>query len=312
MSFRAIPVIAALIGVLAGPAVAQWGPAAPLPDLRTEVSMASDGARLFLAGGYGVAGNQLAAPRAVHAYDPGADAWARLTDLPQGLNHTALVHLDGALYVIGGQVETSPDPVATVWIYDIAGDSWRQGPPLAQPRGAHAATVHAGRIHVIGGVGPDGNTAAHEIYDPASDQWITAADMPTPRDHHAAVSVGDKIVVLAGRDGRSTRMQVNEIYDPATDRWQVGADLPTGRSGVAGVALDGYVYLIGGEGFDPATTFAEVERYDPVADEWQAMPPLGVARHGLGAAVIDGRIHVVSGGPEAGFTFGDAHEVFVP
>ncbi|MFA5582307.1 MAG: kelch repeat-containing protein [Paracoccaceae bacterium] len=312
MSFRAIPVIAALVAVLAGPAAAQWTPAAPLPDLRTEVSVTGDGQRLFLAGGYGVSGDQLAAPRAVYAYDPGADAWERLTDLPQGLNHTALVHLDGALFVIGGQVETSSDPVATVWIYDIAGDRWREGPPLAHPRGAHAATLHAGRIHVIGGVGPNGNIAAHEIYDPASNQWTAAADMPTPRDHHAVVSVGDRIVVLAGRDQQTTRMQVNEIYDPATDRWQAGADLPTGRSGVAGVALDGYVYLIGGEGFNPATTFAEVERYDPVADTWQTMPPLGIARHGLGAAVIDGRIHVVSGGPEAGFTFGNAQEVLVP
>jgi hypothetical protein len=89
--------------------------------------------------------------------------------------------------------------------------------------------------------------------------------------------------------------------------------VPTGRSGVAAVALGGWVYLFGGESFDPVRrTFAEAERYHPGEDRWEAMPPMPTARHGLGAAAVGDAIHVVAGGPEAGFAFSDANERLVP
>jgi hypothetical protein len=307
--------IAALLPVmvLAESIPGDWTTAAPLPEARTEVSVASDGERLYLLGGFAPSETERAsAPLAVFAYDPAADDWSHLTDLPEGVNHAGLAYLDGALHVVGGYREATFEAVDHLRIYDLEADRWQDGPPLPTARGALAVAVHDGRIHAIGGVDAAGdNTGAHEIYDPASESWTAAADLPTPRDHIGAAAVDGEIVVLAGRDATSHELTVNEIYDVAADAWRTGADVPTGRSGVAVVEQGGRVYLFGGETFSPRRTFDEAERYDPAADSWAILPPMPTARHGLGAGVLDGRIHVVSGGPEAGFAFSDAHEVLV-
>ncbi len=87
-----VPVVAtALVSFLVPPActvaeVSQvpgtWTTAAPLPDKRTEVSMTSDGGRLYLLGGFGPGTNSASAPRAVYAYSPSIDDWTPLTQLP--------------------------------------------------------------------------------------------------------------------------------------------------------------------------------------------------------------------------------------
>ena len=78
----------------ASEASGRWTAAAPVPDERTEVSVTSDGERLYLLGGFGP-GRQ--APREVYAYDPEADSWSHITDLPEGVNHAGLAHVDGNL-----------------------------------------------------------------------------------------------------------------------------------------------------------------------------------------------------------------------
>jgi len=88
--------------------------------------------------------------------------------------------------------------------------------------------------------------------------------------------------------------------------------VPTGRSGVAAIELEGSIYLFGGESDNPSATFNNVERYNPETDRWEELPPMPTARHGLGAGVLAGSIHVVSGGPQAGMSFSDAHEVLTP
>jgi N-acetylneuraminic acid mutarotase len=314
--------LAAAIGMAGGAAMAdvpqapgEWTVRAPLPEERTEVSVTTDGERVFLAGGFARAGDQRAsAPRAVYAYDPEADTWSELTELPEGVNHAGLAHIDGRLFVVGGYHENTFDPIANLRIYDLEADEWSEGAPLPTARGALAVTVVDGRIHAISGRSHgQEDVGAHEVYDPEADAWETLAPLPTPRNHHAAAALDGRIVVLVGRNDAGDRMTVNEIYDVEADEWSEGAPVPTGRSGVAAVALDGWVYLFGGESFDPVRrTFDEAERYDPEGDRWEAMPPMPTARHGLGAAVVGDAIYVVSGGPEAGFAFSDANERLVP
>jgi N-acetylneuraminic acid mutarotase len=293
----------------------EWTQRAPLPDERTEVSVTSDGERIYLAGGFVRAGERRAdAPRAVYAYDPAADAWSHVTDLPEGVNHAGLVHLDGRLYVVGGYRENTFEPIDTLRIFDLASQEWSTGSPLPTPRGAHATAILDGRIHAIGGrTHGRVDVGAHEAYDPETDRWVSLAPLPTPRNHHAAAAIDGLIVVLAGRDDDSFELTVNEIYDPQADAWRSGAPVPTGRSGVAVAVLGRHVYLFGGETFVPRRrTFDEAERYDPRADTWETLPPMPTARHGLGAAALDGAVHVISGGPEAGFAFSDRNERLVP
>jgi N-acetylneuraminic acid mutarotase len=293
----------------------EWTQRAPLPDARTEVSVTTDGKRIFLGGGFVQSGERRAdAPRAVYAYEPAADTWSHLTDLPEGVNHAGLVCLDDRLYVVGGYRENTFEPIDTLRIFDLTTAQWSEGAPLPTARGAHATVVLDGRIHAIGGrTHGRVDVGAHEAYDPETDEWVSLAPLPTPRNHHVGAVVDKLIVVLAGRDDDRFEMTVNELYDPRADAWRAGAPVPTGRSGVAAAVLDGHVYLFGGETFAPRRrTFDEAERYDPRADVWEALPAMPTARHGLGAAAVDGAIHVISGGPEAGFAFSDRNERFVP
>ncbi|WP_181421971.1 Kelch repeat-containing protein [Halomonas sp. LBP4] len=309
--FLATPLAVAEVREAAG----EWRRMAPLPEARTEVSVATDGERIFLAGGFLQAGERDAtAPRTLFVYDPGDDRWEALTELPRGVNHAGFEYHDGRLYVIAGFDEASFTPTDAFHIYDIDADQWRQGPVVPTPRGALATAVLDGRIHAIGGTthGRE-DVGVHEVYDPQSDLWSQLAAMPTPRNHHRAAAIDGRIVVLAGRDDSTFRLTTNEIYHPDDDRWEEGAPVPTGRSGVSATALDDWVYLFGGETFTPERrTFDEAERYHLEEDRWERLPAMPTARHGLDAAAVEGAIYVIAGGPEAGFAFSDLNERLIP
>jgi hypothetical protein len=312
------------------PATAEWVTRAPLPEERTEVSVATDGEYVYLAGGFGPPeGEQRAtAPRAVWRYHPPRDQWSRLTDLPEGVNHSALAYVGGRLYVLGGFRETSFDPVANVRIYDLAAGSWSEGAPMPTPRGAMGWAVHEGRIHLIGGnaadehavhdhegvsVTDDNSVNVHEAYDPAADTWVRLAPMATPRNHLGAASMYGRIHAVVGRADGDFELTTHEIYDPASDSWSIGPAVPTGRSGVAVVAHDGFLYVFGGETFtDQGRTFADAERFNPRSERWEALTPMPTARHGLGAAAYGQHIYVLSGGPSPGFAFSSANERLTP
>lgn len=102
--------------------------------------------------------------------------------------------------------------------------------------------------------------------------------------------------------------------DPASDAWTPGPAAPTGRSGVAVLEHGSRLYAFGGERLDRPNqgTFDAAERFDPHAGRWERLPPIPTSRHGLGAAAIGASIHVISGGPQPGFTFGNAHERLDP
>jgi N-acetylneuraminic acid mutarotase len=67
-------------------------------------------------------------------------------------------------------------PVATVFEYDPAQDTWRARAPMPTPRGALAVGVIGEKVYAVGGVGAGRrNTGATEAYDPQSDRWRTRA-----------------------------------------------------------------------------------------------------------------------------------------
>jgi N-acetylneuraminic acid mutarotase len=322
------PEVGVLSRAVATAAVTGWSAAAPLPEPRTEVSVTTDGRRIYLAGGFAAGsdpGVRATTPRTLWVYDPGVDRWSTMGEIPEGLHHAGFVHLDGKLYLVGGFSGTSFSPTAAVRVLDLATGSWSDAAPLPTPRGAMAVVILDGRIHAIGGnaTGPeavhdhagasiaaDNSVAVHEVFDPRSNRWSRLAPMPTARNHHAGAVVDGRIHVLGGRVDRNFELTVHEVYDPGSDRWEPAAPLPTGRSGIAATVRDQRLYVFGGETVTPGPrTFADAERYDAPSGRWQRLPPMPRARHGLGAATIGDRIHLISGGPTAGFSFGTDHDL---
>jgi N-acetylneuraminic acid mutarotase len=257
----------------------------------------------------------LAITPSLEEYDPSTERWTTKAPMPVGLHHVGIGVTGGRLYVIGGYRQsglTVWEPVATVYAYDPASDTWTQRAPMPSPRGALSVTEHDGKLYAIGGYDRRANSAAVEVYDPVRDTWASRAPLPTPRDHLATATLSGKLYAIGGRlNGDYHRnLSVTESYDPVTDQWKRVADLPTARSGITASVVGGRVFVFGGEGGDG--TFRENEAYDPARDAWEAMAPMPTARHGLGSAVVSGRIHVLSGGPTPGGSFSDLNEVFTP
>ncbi len=286
---------------------------------RTEIAAAALDGKIYVVGGFEKPslGNVMnfAITPSVEMYDPATDRWTSKAPLPVGLHHVGIGVVGGRLYVIGGYSKSALsvwNPVATVYNYDPAMDSWTERAPMPTARGALSVTEHEGKLYAIGGYDRKANTSAVEVYDPARNVWTTGAFLPTPRDHLAAATVAGKIYAIGGRiDGDYSRnLAVTERYDPTTDRWTRVSDLPTARSGITAAVVEGRICVFGGEG--ATGTFSENEAYDPVHDTWQRMAPMPTARHGLGSAVVQGRIYVISGGPTPGGSFSDLNETFTP
>ncbi|HXX74776.1 MAG TPA: kelch repeat-containing protein [Nitrospiraceae bacterium] len=296
-----------------------WRTATPSPTKRTEVTAGTLSDKIYVVGGFEQPslGNvlNLSITPSLEVYDPSTDRWTVKAPLPVGLHHVGLGVTGGRLYVIGGYKQSGLSvwqPVATVYAYDPATDTWAERASMPTARGALSVTVHDGKLYAIGGYDRNANSAAVEVYDPARNTWVSRAPLPTPRDHLASATVSGKIYAIGGRLNGDYRrnLSVTERYDPAIDQWTRVADLPTARSGITAAEVGGRVYVFGGEGGEG--TFRENEAYDPVRDAWQAMTPMPTARHGLGSAAVQGRIHVLSGGPTPGGSFSDLNEVFTP
>ena len=104
------------------------------------------------------------------------------------------------LYVIGGYKQAGLSiwqPVASVYAYDPAMDTWAERAPMPTPRGALSVTLHDGKLYAIGGYDRKANSAAVEVYDPEGNTWAARTPLPTPRDHLAAAPCPGKCMQSA-------------------------------------------------------------------------------------------------------------------
>lgn len=166
-------------------------------------------------------------------------------------------------------------------LYELATDRWREIAPLRRPRGAAAAVMLDGRLHLIGGASEPASERAsvgwHEVYDPQADAWTQRKPLPGARDHVGCVAHAGLIHVVGGRFNTfEYNTDLHHVYLPARDTWELRAPLPTARSGHGLVVLRGRFYAMGGEGGilaggvpRQATVFGQMESYDPAADSWQ-------------------------------------------
>ena len=121
-----------------------------------------------------------------HVYDPAANAWERLADLPWPQSHaepSSFAHA-GLLWSVGGMVQgdrvLSYDPATDAW-------TWRQDLGLPSPLLAPGARILGGdRLHVFGGGAPD-------VTNPRAETWVSDVPglAPVPLDDGAPAAVQD-------------------------------------------------------------------------------------------------------------------------
>jgi subtilisin family serine protease/N-acetylneuraminic acid mutarotase len=211
-------------------------------------------------------------------YDPAAQTWSPIADLPEGRENPMGAFIDGKMYVSGGWAPSGAF-MATTYAYDPAADTWTQvaDGPVAAAAGGRA--VLDGQLYLIGGCQNACGLTDVRRYDPASDTWTTLADYPEATSHVACGGL-DGLVICAG--GTAGAASANSYaYDPAADSWTPRADVPTDVWGMASAAANGQLLLSGGIAGGAVTNEGWV--YDPAADSWTDLPAANTTSYRMGS-----------------------------
>ncbi|MEO1015592.1 MAG: galactose oxidase [Pseudomonadota bacterium] len=311
------------LSAVSSPARAQeakgaWTPRADMPFAVQEIypTLIDRNGRPFIVNAGGLAvGLTIPIKKAVTVYDPQTNEWTRGQDLPEARHHIALAWTSGALHAIGGFKRKGLNIWATQaqnWrIADPATGEWETARPLPAPQAEAVTLVHNGRIHMIGGRGPEAgrnlewtdqsDIGRHWAYDPVADDWTAMAPLPSPRNSAAGAILGGELYVISGRTVADGNNPTCHAYDPTADAWReiaalpapIRQDAPRGQGGLAAAAYKGKLFAFGGEwfasqGFGDGGVYADAWEYDPSKDAWAPVAPMARPRHGLGGVAIEG------------------------
>lgn len=187
----------------------EWERRADLPAPRGGMAGASDGERIFVAGGRSER-EGTPSSRNLFVYDPATDTWdSSGPEMPTGRDHISGVFLDGTFWVIAGRGDgrrVSSTPVTEG--FDIGSSTWVVGSPPPIPTSAHGLAVMGDRIVLFGGEGPTSTVAGAVgrdfevypdtyLYDPGADSWSRSSNALIGV-HHPAFGVLDDVLYTVG------------------------------------------------------------------------------------------------------------------
>ena len=224
---------------------------------------------------------------ALQAYDPVANSWTNLPNMPTARYEFGATELDGQLYAIAGNpgCGSAAGAIRAVEVFDPLANSWSTRAPLPSGSWDPSVTSVNGKIYVIGGFG---NTVY--AYDPIANSWSTNPPSPQNFSAGASVVVDGIIYLLGGSQGSQAAVQA---YNPATHTWTTRTSMPTPRSSCAGAALNGLIYVIGG--LTSTGAVSTVEAYDPAADTWSTVTALPYRVWAASAATLNGILYFMGG-----------------
>jgi N-acetylneuraminic acid mutarotase len=279
-----------------------WKSGAASPITRAEAARAVVNNRMYVFGGYYNAAIQ-ATPRC-DVYDPAANTWKRIADMPVAMTHQGMIVDGTTVWLVGGYVGDHPGPGSTmVWKYDTLKNAWSRGPSLPEARGAGAAAIVGRTIHFFGGMNKErtvdmGTHWSLNLDDQAAG-WKRLADMPNPRNHLTGIAYGGKVYAIGGhyqQEKAAVTQREVDRYDPATNKWTRVADTPTPRSQTPAATFVWGKRIVVVGGADRAEHSTNViSAYSPSRNRWETIGKLPAARRATCAGVINGRLVVVTG-----------------
>jgi N-acetylneuraminic acid mutarotase len=225
-------------------------------------------------------------------YDPVANSWTMLADVPIGVAAGTLAYdaAGGRLFLFGGV--SAGTAQAMVQVYTINTGTWTSGPSMPGPRYGMGSGVIGGLIYLAGGQDTFPPTVPQDQtweFDPAAGTYKTRAVLPSAKASLGSVS-GGRLYLMGGADAANPALDTNYEYTPPTDTWATKAALPTAVATSGGTTLgamtpecDGDILVAGGltAGGQPT---AITQIYDVATNTWGPGPTLPTARFGLRAA----------------------------
>lgn len=232
----------------------------------------------------------------IDAGTPTAEGWTPLQQVPAGVGEAAIAAADGKIYLVGGY-----DTLPLFQIYDIAANSWSQGPALVQGTDNAGALATNGKVYVFGGEA----SPRVQIYDVAQRQWSTGPDLPSPRFSSVVEQIADRVHLVGGWSFSRTNnvsLASHAVFDPVGSSYLAGpfAPMQTARNHAYSGVIDGKLYVTGGRApgheSDDGDNLSSTEVYDPATDAWSPLPALPTPRSGGASAVLGGKLYVLGGG----------------
>jgi N-acetylneuraminic acid mutarotase len=244
------------------------------------------------------------------AYNPATDFWVEKAVMPTPRDSLGVAAFQRKIYCFGGR-NVSKDYSISIdanEVYDTQTDSWETKTPMPTTRSGLQASEVGGKIYLIGGwiesasSSTEENSAQVEIYDPVTDTWAAGSPIPTAVAGYASAVLDDKIYVVSGVAGGSTRTNLAQIYDPKTDEWSSVAPIPMSVSSAAAGSTTGLnaakaIYVIGGSNDAyPLNGQVANQVYFPETDSWFMAAQMPVDKAGLAVTVVNDMIFVMGGG----------------
>ena len=295
-----------------------WVTKAINPLQRFEAVGGAANGKLYQFSGYYTVGKSILATPLCHSYDPAADKWSRLADIPHAISHCGQVAdtdqaSNSIFWLAGGFLGDHPGPSTTeVWKYNLNNNTWSSGPPLPAPR-AGGALVKLGRIlHYFGGTIRTNGVYQQDygthwtlnLDNPTAWQTTTSgfqllAALPNPRNHMGGTALNGKIYAIGGQHlGNQDTTAQNEVdaYDPATNQWTQVAPMPRPIGHVTANVFvrNGRIVVTSGAG-NNSTKLPNVIEYDPATNTWAELPPLPDGRQSPVSGLIGTQIVVTCG-----------------
>jgi len=242
--------------------------------------------------------------------------WTSRSSMPWVTQEIYCAAHDGGITVAGGLVRSATgglhinDRTAT---YDVAADTWSEGPRLPQPRHHPMLAAAVGRVWAFGGYDRRDSgewTAMTDVWAIDRGVWALVGQMPERLCETVGLSLGDRVHLVTGRSPKgAANGQWNDqgdvathlVFDAAANRWDKARPAPMARNSAAGAVLDGKLFVAGGRTVEGGGT-GRLDRYDPTADLWDTLAPIPASPAtgrqvggGLAMAEADGKLVAFGG-----------------
>jgi N-acetylneuraminic acid mutarotase len=226
----------------------------------------------------------------------GVGTWQTGPDAKEAVQQAATAVLDDRIWVLGG-LTSAQTATAKVMLYDPTLNAWSWGPELPAPLHHAMAVTYRNELYVIGGYIPEGGEvsaiASDRVYRLHEGRWEQLASLHHARAAGAAGVVGDRIVVVGGRDADNNLVSVTEIFDGTG--WRDAAPIPVPLEHLAAVSDGSALYAVGGRNLSAGQNSPALQRYDPGTNTWKRLQNMPIPCGDLGAAIVDGQIIAVGG-----------------
>ena len=234
-----------------------------------QFGIATDGDRIFVAGGYetsGPEGSDDSQSSALWIFDLRSGAWLSGPSMPAARIGLSLAYVDGKVYAIGGR---GPD-ASRVFVYDVAKRIWSTAKfSNPDPRYSGASVVVGGSIYLIGGNDARGASSRVDILDVAHGEFRRGPALPVAREGHVAALVDGQIHVSGGQSLTPPKSYPDHfVLDLKSNKWRQETPLPTARHGSVAAGTQGKFIVVGGApGAGVYTVFTSTDVVDIYSDK---------------------------------------------